>query len=65
MADLAQEFGYPDRIAEVMASTQQRVLVSLDELRVYDEELCNSLLARPFEHIPALETALREVRRLR
>lgn len=56
-----QEFGYHDRIAEVMANTGQRVLVSLDELREYNEELCNNLLAHPFEHIPALETALREV----
>ena len=56
-----QEYGYVDRIGEMMAKALNRVLISLDELRDYNEDLCRDLMLRPFEHIPALETALREV----
>lgn len=52
-----------DRIGEMMGKALSRVLISLDELRDYREDLCRDLMLRPFDHIPALETALREVRR--
>ncbi|CAE7938914.1 ROA2, partial [Symbiodinium sp. KB8] len=55
------EYGYVDRIGEMMAKALNRVLISLDELRDYNEDLCRDLMLRPFEHIPALETALREI----
>jgi len=58
----SQEYGYPDRIGEMMGKSLSRVLVSLDDLRDFEPELCANLMARPFNHIPALETALREVR---
>ena len=44
-----------------MGKGEQRLLVSLDDLRDYKEELAEDLLRRPFSVIPALEKAAREV----
>jgi DNA replication licensing factor MCM3 len=52
---------YTDDIKLMLQKGERRLQVSLDEIRTHDRELSDGLLNEPFEFLPALDKALKDV----
>ncbi|KNE58792.1 hypothetical protein AMAG_04343 [Allomyces macrogynus ATCC 38327] len=49
------------RIKDMVKNGRQRLIVEMDDLRSYDRQLAENLLANPMDHLPAFDRALKDV----
>ncbi|KAI5779311.1 DNA replication licensing factor mcm3 [Geopyxis carbonaria] len=52
---------YQEEIDRMLTRGEQRLQISIDEIRAHNSELAQGLLNEPFEYLQALDTALKQV----
>ena len=59
--DFLDQQGYMEEINGMIGRQEKRLMLNLNHLRTFDNELTTNFMRHPGEYLPAFEDALREV----